>query len=253
MASCVDGHVAGPGYLVRIPGRAFNAFPSPDGTFVLDDVPPGSYTVAIEMLRVGIPMVGGNDPLHVSVDPPLVTRAATVDLSINNGIAALGDIDMSNPACTPVSCPGTPSCSGNGTCDDVTGACSCAASFSGVACQFGGPNNLGAPGSACASANDCTGTPCLYGFCQAGPGLCVTYDASGGHTIPDGTLCPGVAGLALGSVGYCGNGVCRPSTCVGNDIGVLESAAPGAQVLFTIPCGSKTCTPTNYLGGASCQ
>lgn len=228
------------GYLVRIPGRAFNAFPEHDGHFQIDGVPLGAYTLSFEAL-MSLPG-GPQDGWAMPYPSGLPSRNVTVDLAVNNGVVDV-QLDVSVPACVPIQiqCPGTPACSNNGTCDTRGGTCSCAAGFVGVDCSV----PVTGPGSTCSDNSSCTTGICQAGFCQDIRGTCSFYSGPTPTLFPDGAQCGGVPGMpSSNSFGRCFDGFCRQTVCVGNDIGLLDHNG-GTPLSYTVSCGSDTCIPVN--------
>lgn len=155
-----------------------------------------------------------------------------------------------------VTCPGTPMCSGHGTCND--GACACAAGYSGADCSVtcpGGPTcsghgicsngtctcQSGYSGADC-SVMTCPGTPvcsghgtCSNGTCSCARGYsgpsCSVYCA-GNSSCPNGTTC--------NNNNQCGSRVCIGNRCV--PPGCTPHCNPGATCGANSDCGSKVCT-----------
>lgn len=156
-----------------------------------------------------------------------------------------------------VTCPGTPTCSNHGTCNN--GACACTTGYSGADCSVtcpGGPTCSGhgtCNGTTCTCSNGYTGADCSVPPCPGSPLVC------SGH----GTCSNGTCTCALGYSGpscsvYCaGNSSCPNGTtcnnnnqcgsrvCIGNRCvppGCAPHCNPGATCGANSDCGSKVCT-----------
>lgn len=120
------------GYLVHIPGRAFSVFTGVDGKFQMDNVPAGTYTLAVEFtgVSVSVPGVVVGDTL-VTLDPiPVGTCGPTCQPTgpeVCDGIDnnCDGTVDELNPGGGMACNTGLPGACGAGMTACVNGAIVC--------------------------------------------------------------------------------------------------------------------------------
>jgi collagen triple helix repeat protein/IPT/TIG domain-containing protein len=130
------------GFLVHVPGRAFNVYTGPDGAFQIERVPAGTYT--IEVVHNG--------------QPKKTTQAVVADTQVNVGSIVLTDVtsDSSNCGACGTVCAAGP----NMTSSCVQGQCAAAACAEGFGncdgdlsngCEraLGGLTNCGGCGVVC--------------------------------------------------------------------------------------------------------
>ena len=128
-----------------------------------------------------------------------------------------------------IACPGSPACSGHGTCGN--GTCTCQTGYSGADCSVTCPG-----GPTCSGHGTCSNGTCA---CQAG------YSGSScSVTCPGGPTCSGH--------GTCSNGTC---TCQagysGSDCSVTCPGSPACSGHGT--CSSGTCTCQAGYSGSDCS
>jgi hypothetical protein len=196
------------GFLVHIPGRAFNVYTGPDGAFQIDTVPAGTYTVAV--LQNG--------------QQKATAQAVVTTVPLNIGQIVLNDLttDANNCGTCGNACGGAGAPNVVAGC--VAGACSAPTCVQGFAdcnqslldgCEVNvniSPNNCGACGKQCLAANatsGCSQGMCTLAACLPGFGDC------------DGQVANGCEVNLLTSVNNCGGcgkvcGPGAPASCNGN-------------------------------------
>ena len=229
------------GILVHVPGRSFSVRTGADGRFQIDNVPAGTYDLSVESggaVLTTVPAVQVGSAALVLSDPVLITNTSS---DPNNcGACALfcGGV-CSGGTCTTVSCPGSPACSGNGTCNQSTGSCTCAPGFTGSDCSqtqalCNTPpsscfNPIGAPiNGQCVYSPRPAGTACPGGTCN-GTGTCVV-SCTATSCAAQGANC-GIIGDGCGGVLNCGS---CPSgqSCGASGIPNVCGAACSASTFF---------------------
>jgi CarboxypepD_reg-like domain len=183
--------------LVYIPGRSFVAYTGSSGTFTLDYVAPGAYSLVAESQS------GTTSSASVSVSNGQTTNAGSIELAdTNNDINNCG---ACGKVCSVAN--GTPQCSG-GTCQIKV----CSTGF--ADCDTNAANgcetnvstsvaNCGACGHACLSVNGssaCTAGQCVVASCNPGFADC-------DHSAANG--CETNVSTSVNNCGACGH-ACNP-------------------------------------------
>lgn len=146
------------GALIYIPGRAFNVISGPTGTFQIDNVPPGTYDLNVEMasgFTTTVPQVNvGTESVVlfssvVAVDITTDTNnCGACGVSCGAGAACVNSACQAAPPppmCTPVTCAAVgKNCGQIG--DGCGGIIACGSCQVGLICGAGGTANVcGAP------------------------------------------------------------------------------------------------------------
>jgi hypothetical protein len=236
-------NVCGPevtGSLAYLEGSSFTAITGPSGTFSLEYVPQGTYTLDVE--------IPGGTSVHstpgVQVTARQITDVGTIQVpDVQSDVANCG-------ACGAV-CGNA-----NATAACVHGACqlTCHAGFAN--CDSGNANgcetnlasdvkNCGACGQVCSFANAaavCTNGVCGVGFCNKPFADCDGVAANG---------CEVNLAVDVNNCGACGNR-CSPNTaCVGGTCTVALTCAPGTancDGLATNGCETNITADVNNCG-----
>jgi uncharacterized repeat protein (TIGR03803 family) len=149
--------------------------------------------------------------------------------SCSNGVCACQS-GYSGTDCS-LTCPGGPTCSGHGTCNGTT--CTCSSGYSGTDCSLTCPG-----GPTCSGHGTCNGTTCT---CQSG----YTGASCSTPTCPGTPICSG-HGTCSGTTCTCSSGYtgadCSTPTCPGTPV----CSGHGT-------CSGTTCTCNSGYTGASCS
>jgi hypothetical protein len=164
--------------LVYIPGRSFVANTGSTGTFTLDYVAPGTYSVVAESQS------GAASNVTVAVSNGQTTNAGSIDVrDTNNDVNNCG---ACGKVCSVAN--GAPQCSG-GTCQIKacnTGFADCDQNpANGCETNLSSVNNCGQCGKVCSTANatpSCTSGQCVIASCNAGFADCDQNPANGCET-----------------------------------------------------------------------
>jgi hypothetical protein len=177
--------------LVYIPGRSFVSYTGADGSFLLDYVPPGTYSVIVE--------APGNHTQTLS--GLVVVNGSTRD----TGTTTLTDLlsDPQNCGACGNSCGKGVACS-NGVCAMMT-MCPAGQTLCGASCVNAATDasNCGACGNTCPNGSACANGVCTSS-CPKGQTLC---GASCVNTITDAFNC-GTCGTSCGGGQSCSAGLC---------------------------------------------
>jgi hypothetical protein len=250
------------GYLVYVPGRAFSVFTAADGSFQIDNVPPGNnYTISVE--------AGG--VLLASVTNVAV---GTVPFTLPHSISVCGT------ACTPRTCAQL-----GATCGSVSDGCgatiTCGSCVAPQTCGGGGTANVcGATGSFCnpGSTQSCYTGPAGtsgVGVCHGGTTICdqsgTAFGPCSGQVTPSAEVCdgldnncdgqvdnlaPNACGTLPNGAAACINGACMLSQCSFGFADCDGNPSNGCEVNTTSDirncgaCNNACAVPAN--GSASC-
>lgn len=241
------------GVLVHIPGRAFSAFLGSDGGFQIDNVPPGTYDIAVESggvtlatvpgVMVGAQMVPlGSVIVETSSDPD---NCGACGVNCGGGACLDGVCQAPPPFCEPgetrpcysgpagtagvgICSPGVETCAADGT---SFGACIGQVTPEDEVCGDNLDNNCdgqvdegcATPGG-CLTASDCTGADgvcqenvCVAGSCEVAMKSAGTVCA--GPSCQDGTetagaFCDGAGTCVAGPTTSCSPFVCGANACL---------------------------------------
>jgi hypothetical protein len=190
--------------LIYIPGRSFVAYTGSTGTFTLDYVAAGTYSVVAESQS------GTASNANVAVSNGQTTNAGSFDVAdakndVNNCGACGNVCSVANgaPQCSGGTCQIKACNSGFGDCDR-NAANGCETNLSSV-------NNCGACGNACSSANgisSCTAGLCGIASCNAGFADCDHNAANGCETNLSSVNNCGACGRACNAGQSCSAGTC---------------------------------------------
>jgi hypothetical protein len=217
------------GMLIYIPGRSFVVYAAANGTFQLDHVPPGTYTVRFN--------AGTYDATNVTV-----TAGGTTNL----GIVTLGPNTQTDPA-NCGSC-GNVCSSNNGTASCTAGTCQIACNSGYLNCDnvasngcekniANDPQNCGGCGVACFTPNAtpaCSGGTCTIGSCNSGFANCngVSNDGCEKNLNTDVQNC-GNCNLVCftpNASPACINGQCAVGSCNTNYLNCNGQTADGCEI-----------------------
>ena len=200
--------------LVYIPGRSFVAYTGSTGSFTLDYVATGTYSVVAESQS------GRASNATVAVSSGQTTNAGSLDVADTsndvNNCGACGNVcSVANatPACSAGICQVGICTAGFGDCDrNAANGCETNLSTS--------VNNCGACGHACAAANaasSCTAGQCTIASCNTGFADCDHNAANGceSNLSTDVQNCGtcGVVCSANNATSACSAGACRIAAC----------------------------------------
>jgi len=173
---------------------------------------------------------------------------------------------------TSPKCPGTPTCSGHGTC--TAGTCTCAAGYMGTSCSIDcGSNSICPDGNACKNNNQCGSHTCknvcqppsCSPHCHQGEPCganadCGSQSCSNAHCQAPtcAPMCPQEAMCGDNNdcaSRVCANDTCQPPACSphchqGETCGA--NADCGSQVCTKARCLAPTCSPL-CSQGATCD
>lgn len=245
LTSCTPLNLAG--MLVYIPGRAFSVFTGPSGHFQIDNVPPGTYDVA----------VASGNAIVATVPVTVLTQAVPLGpLYVDTGSDSsncgfCGNACTSVQACTSGQCTalcgsGQTFCSG--TCRDLStdprncGGC-------GNACSVLGSGADACNGGVCVDSCAITGNSCLVGYFDYDGDVCSINSLTGtpcenGGTCQDGvciaptTICnpDSTQSCYTGPAGTSGAGSCHAGTATCNSSGTAFGACTGQVVPIAEIC-----------------
>ncbi len=242
--------------LVYIPGRSFVAYTGSAGTFTLDYVAAGTYTVVAESQS------GTASNATVAVSNGQTTNAGSIDVAdtnndVNNCSACGKVCSVANgvPQCSGGTCQIEACSTGFGDCDrNAANGCETNLSTS--------VNNCGACGNACSEANgtpSCTGGQCVIASCNAGWADCDHNAANGCETnlSSDQQNCGACGSVcsANNATGACSAGICA-ITCNqgwGNCDGNFSNGCETNLVTSVNNCGAcgVVCSAANAVSACS--
>jgi len=217
LASCTPLNFTG--MLVYIPGRAFSVFSGPDGQFQIDNLPPGTYEVAVESGNV----ILAKESVTVVDQPVLLATPMYVDTGSDpNNCGTCGNACTPNQTCAAGQCTGAQCPSGQGFCGGT-----CIDTSADL-------NNCGACGRACGSNASCGGGVCT---CQSG------YTMVNGSCAPTQTSCTSAADCPGGGASSCLQAACLSGFCG-------FQPAPSATMCKAASCFGGEATSAAFCDGA---
>ncbi len=246
------------GYLVYIPGRAFTVFTGPDGSFRIDNVPAGTYELAVEFTGISATVaditvtesLGTLDPIELGSCAPCVpNQACSTGLP---GVCGGGTTVCTNgvSSCAPAIMPGTLA----EVCDGLDNNCDGLVDGAGASCSIPNANGV------------CSNGSCLLASCQGGFANCNGAVGDGCEaSLSSNFNCGACGNTCIANqttpTNTCSNGACQPtcavgfSNCNGNPGDGCETPT-GANNLNCGACGNVCSTGVgtvaNSCGGGQC-
>jgi Carboxypeptidase regulatory-like domain/Collagen triple helix repeat (20 copies)/Stigma-specific protein, Stig1 len=201
--------------LVYIPGRSFVSYTGADGSFLLDYVPPGSYSVTVE--------APGNQTQTLS--GLVVVSGSTT----NTGTTTLTDLlsDPQNCGTCGNSCAKGLACS-NGVCAVTcpAGQVLCGASCVNTATDA---SNCGACGNTCGAGSACANGACVAA-CPAGQTLCGASCVDTATNVSNCGACGNVCATGANATAVCINGGKCSEICASGYLDCDQNPANGCEI-----------------------